>query len=233
MMPDHQEAQLESRSSDEPRPVAALTRSERTVLAMIAEGCSNRDIADRLHRSVETVRSHRRTIGKKLGMKDRVQIARRAMELGVVPPPGVMTGFAHRMVTATVAESASVPIALLDARGVFAGVSKAFASAFNVRPQDVLGLRLEELMAADEPGELAVLLSRVLAGSCMATRGAAQRGDDAIVCFEASFLPLPPPDRMLYMLLHDVTALPCPAAVGRISTVRCMVARDLCAVGAG
>lgn len=52
----------------ERRAVDALTRTEREVLRLLAEGCSNRDIAARMFVSVRTAESHRYNICQKLGL---------------------------------------------------------------------------------------------------------------------------------------------------------------------
>jgi DNA-binding NarL/FixJ family response regulator len=53
----------------------ALSRREREVLACIAHGASNRDIAGKLSISQETVKTHLRRIFAKLGVRNRVEAA--------------------------------------------------------------------------------------------------------------------------------------------------------------
>jgi DNA-binding NarL/FixJ family response regulator len=45
------------------------------VVALIAEGLSNRDIAQRLNVATETVKSHVRNVMDKLALRSRLQIA--------------------------------------------------------------------------------------------------------------------------------------------------------------
>ncbi len=52
-----------------------LTPAEETVLRVLADGSANRAIADRLHVSVETVRTHVRRILDKLGVRSRGEAA--------------------------------------------------------------------------------------------------------------------------------------------------------------
>lgn len=52
-----------------------LTACERQVLALVAEGLSNRQIAERLSVSVSTVRTHLRHVFEKLGVGNRVEAA--------------------------------------------------------------------------------------------------------------------------------------------------------------
>ncbi|HXM55829.1 MAG TPA: response regulator transcription factor, partial [Candidatus Dormibacteraeota bacterium] len=64
----------------------ALTRREREVLAYLARGRSNQEIALTLHVSVETVKTHVSHILTKLGLEDRTQAAIYALEQGLAPP---------------------------------------------------------------------------------------------------------------------------------------------------
>lgn len=60
-----------------------ISPREREVLALIGMGLSSNDIAKKLCRSLKTVESHRLKLGKKLGMKNRVQLARIAIVAGL------------------------------------------------------------------------------------------------------------------------------------------------------
>ncbi len=53
------------------------------MLALIGEGLSNRQIAFRLHRTEDTVEDHRRAIGRKLHIDDRVKLAEVARQAGL------------------------------------------------------------------------------------------------------------------------------------------------------
>jgi DNA-binding NarL/FixJ family response regulator len=63
----------------------ALTEREREVLAMIAEGWSNDELASRLTMSPLTAKTHVSRILGKLGARDRAQLVIVAYETGLVP----------------------------------------------------------------------------------------------------------------------------------------------------
>jgi DNA-binding NarL/FixJ family response regulator len=63
--------------------LAALTEQERNVLALVAQGLSNREIGTRLHISERTVRSHMSGVLAKLGFTSRTQAALYAVREGL------------------------------------------------------------------------------------------------------------------------------------------------------
>src|SRR5919204_513862 len=67
-----------------PSAARNLTKREREILALVAEGMSNREIADRLVLSPETVKSHVAAILEKLNVSDRTQAAIYAVRNGLV-----------------------------------------------------------------------------------------------------------------------------------------------------
>jgi DNA-binding NarL/FixJ family response regulator len=74
-----------------PQPRQALSRREHQVLQLIADGLENQAIADLLFVSVETVRTHVKSILRKLSSRDRthaVAVAFRSGVLMVDDPPG-------------------------------------------------------------------------------------------------------------------------------------------------
>ncbi len=73
----------------QPRPAAqldVLTERERQVMALVAGGLSNQEIAGRLVMSPATARTHVSRAMTKLGARDRTQLAVFAYETGLVRP---------------------------------------------------------------------------------------------------------------------------------------------------
>ena len=71
-----------------PRVLAGLTEREREVLALVAEGLSNDEIAGRLFLSPLTAKTHVSRIMTKLNARDRAQLVVIAYESGLVTPGG-------------------------------------------------------------------------------------------------------------------------------------------------
>jgi LuxR family maltose regulon positive regulatory protein len=71
--------------SDTPGSLAEpISDREQGVLELIARGLSNQEIADKLHISLHTVKTHARRINAKLEVKSRTQATVRARELGLL-----------------------------------------------------------------------------------------------------------------------------------------------------
>jgi DNA-binding NarL/FixJ family response regulator len=64
-----------------------LTMREREVLALLALGLSNAEIAAELYLSADTVKTHIRRLFKKLGVRNRTQAAMLAHDHQLAPPP--------------------------------------------------------------------------------------------------------------------------------------------------
>ena len=71
----HLAAQSQRWAGRELRPSARLTRREREVASLIAEGLSNKEIADRLHLATPTVKTHVRGVLEKLALHTRLEVA--------------------------------------------------------------------------------------------------------------------------------------------------------------
>lgn len=65
---------------------AVLTPREREVLVLLAEGYTNRAIAERLHLSVRTVESHRASIMAKLDADSLADLIFAAIRMGLITP---------------------------------------------------------------------------------------------------------------------------------------------------
>jgi LuxR family maltose regulon positive regulatory protein len=100
--PDYVRCLLAALSSGEPVQVSTttslidrselvepLSQRELEVLQLIAEGLTNREIAERLFLSLNTVKVHTRNIYGKLNVRSRTQAIARSQELGLLPTKSV------------------------------------------------------------------------------------------------------------------------------------------------
>jgi len=72
-------------SGEERGSYDGLTDREREVLRMVAEGKTNKEIADDISLSVRTVQAHRANLMGKLHMHDRTELVRYAIRKGLIP----------------------------------------------------------------------------------------------------------------------------------------------------
>jgi NarL family two-component system response regulator LiaR len=72
--------------SKQTTPASTLTERERDVVQLVAQGKSNREIAEALTISDKTVKAHISNILGKLGLEDRTQMAIYALKNGLVDP---------------------------------------------------------------------------------------------------------------------------------------------------
>jgi len=68
------------------QPPKKLSRREREVLRLLAQGHSNQQIADSIRLSVKTVETYRTRLSEKLGLKGRAELYRFAAESGILEP---------------------------------------------------------------------------------------------------------------------------------------------------
>ncbi|ADG80321.1 Transcriptional regulator, LuxR family OS=Tsukamurella paurometabola (strain ATCC 8368 / DSM/ CCUG 35730 / CIP 100753 / JCM 10117 / KCTC 9821 / NBRC 16120/ NCIMB 702349 / NCTC 13040) OX=521096 GN=Tpau_3743 PE=4 SV=1 [Tsukamurella paurometabola] len=73
------------RHADEAPPERPLTAREVDVLAQVALGCTNAEVAQRLSIGAETVKAYLRSAGQKLGTRTRFESVTRARSLGLLP----------------------------------------------------------------------------------------------------------------------------------------------------
>lgn len=129
--------------SEMARRIEELTPREREVLAYIGRGFSLREIAETMHRSIKTVQTHRASLGRKLHASNRVELARAAIQAGLVPattdePP-------YR----TLVESMTGGVAMADAAGRIVYVNQALCDMLDYTPAQLRGRAVAELLTAE------------------------------------------------------------------------------------
>lgn len=65
-------------------PADQLTQREREILQLVAEGRTNREIADLLTVSIKTVQAHRANLMEKLAAHDRTDLVKHAIRMGMI-----------------------------------------------------------------------------------------------------------------------------------------------------
>lgn len=80
------QAKLQAAMQGRPGIIEPLSERELEVLALIAEGLSNREIGDRLFVAVDTVKGHNRRIFEKLQVQRRTEAIARARDLNLLQP---------------------------------------------------------------------------------------------------------------------------------------------------
>ena len=91
-VPDGEEAKQVPVAAGEPfipdekqREGLGITRRELEILELIAQGMSNREIAEKLYVSENTVKTHSSRVFSKLGAKRRTQAVQLGKEFGLLP----------------------------------------------------------------------------------------------------------------------------------------------------
>ncbi|GAA2570732.1 MULTISPECIES: response regulator transcription factor [Streptomyces] len=68
------------------QPAKAITDREEEILKLVAEGHTSQEIADILVISIKTVERHRAHLLQKLSLKDRLELTRYAIRVGLIEP---------------------------------------------------------------------------------------------------------------------------------------------------
>ena len=77
---------LREGQDEEPGPLEGLTRRQREILQLIAEGKSTKEIAQVLDVGIKTVETHRQRMMDRLGIHDVAGLVRFAIRAGIVSP---------------------------------------------------------------------------------------------------------------------------------------------------
>ncbi|ATW52252.1 response regulator [Streptomyces xantholiticus] len=67
-------------------PAKPITDREEEILKLVAEGHTSKQIADLLYISVKTVERHRANLFQKLALRDRLELTRYAIRVGLIEP---------------------------------------------------------------------------------------------------------------------------------------------------
>lgn len=69
----------------------ALTTRQKEILRLVAQGCTNREIGQRLAISVRTVEVHRFNLMRRLRVRNVAQLLRQAIALNIIPKGSSLT----------------------------------------------------------------------------------------------------------------------------------------------
>ncbi len=75
---------IETTSEAEPQG-QSLTSRQKEILRLVAQGCTNREIGQRLAISVRTVEVHRFNLMRRLRVRNVAQLLRQAIALDIIP----------------------------------------------------------------------------------------------------------------------------------------------------
>ncbi|GAA2274976.1 DNA-binding response regulator [Streptomyces ruber] len=67
-------------------PARPITEREEEILKLVAEGHTSKEIGDILFISIKTVERHRANLLQKLGLRDRLELTRYAIRVGLIEP---------------------------------------------------------------------------------------------------------------------------------------------------
>ncbi|MFG2639643.1 response regulator [Streptomyces sp. NPDC048370] len=77
---------LDRARSGAPLPARPITEREEEILKLVAEGHTSKEIGDLLVISAKTVERHRANLLQKLGLRDRLELTRYAIRVGLIEP---------------------------------------------------------------------------------------------------------------------------------------------------
>ena len=78
-------------SSDAASQGQTLTSRQKEILRLVAQGCTNREIGQRLDISVRTVEVHRFNLMRRLRVRNVAQLLRQAIALKIIPKGSSLT----------------------------------------------------------------------------------------------------------------------------------------------
>ena len=78
---------VETTAAQPLRPVDTLTQREKTIISYLMQGWRNREIAEHLNITEQTVKNHLRSIYDKVGVSDRLELVLYAIHQKLLLPP--------------------------------------------------------------------------------------------------------------------------------------------------
>ena len=81
---NEEQGQIEDTSAAD-TPGQSLTARQKEILRLVAQGCTNREIGQRLAISVRTVEVHRFNLMRRLRVRNVAQLLRQAIALNIIP----------------------------------------------------------------------------------------------------------------------------------------------------
>lgn len=174
--------------------LAALSERELQVLTLIGEGLSTAEIARRLGRRQETIRSHRRTLGKKLGISNRVELARFAIRAGLCSVrsqlwcAGPDNPGERLWLLAAAAQSTGVPLAIVSTDGAVRFANEAFGRLFGTEER-LLGHPVHTIFVGD-PAATGAIVEQALNGGSQSVEAQMCRADGSTITAAVHAAPL-------------------------------------------
>ena len=197
--------------------VGSLTPRQREVLALIGQGLSTAEIARRLFRTVKTVESHRLMLGKRLGARNRVELARIAIQAGLIdldsPHAEVKSAFADNGlgIADSVSPTAVEAMALIEA-GASAETSEEFLRTLVKELVAALGASAAIIIRSSTGVDAGSVVGWTERGELPAIRYAqAGAEDDGMILGEIRAIDGPP--SVMLAQVSDMSVLRCETSI--------------------
>jgi DNA-binding NarL/FixJ family response regulator len=145
--------------NDAADPLAVLTEREKTIMAYLARGMSNGEIANELALSHKTVSAHRSRLIAKLGVRSVIDLAQIAQRFGLVgeseaaaigSPPRHNVSERDDAVLQNLLDGTPLPLHVRDTEGRLVACNKTFLDLHHTTFEAAAGTRFGDLSSFDE-----------------------------------------------------------------------------------